>query len=238
MATKQRKPFLFSSSATSRPKNVKPIWPEGTQWPPGASHGLERAWYSCRTCGQIQFRDYTPGALSTPVIVTLCGHGVGERDHGLKAITKEEARTAYAQAAVRGKRCEAQGVRGACERFAATQVDLATVKFSHDTRRARLCSQHASKAQVSVLLSDGRHWRVPPPAREPSPGDLFHAYRRGWEGGCLMRAVDPALNEHPSFLMRSEYQAGVKDGQYARDLAVKEATRRTGYHPDILRTET
>lgn len=73
-------------------KTVKPIPP-----------GHERAWYECKQCGNVCYRDYVPYSFSTPIITLPCGHFSPERDNGLRQITADAALIKLVAACVKAR---------------------------------------------------------------------------------------------------------------------------------------
>lgn len=57
--------------------------------------GYKRQWIRCKRCGRVQYYDFVPYSLSSPVTVSACGHGAAEPMHGrygwAKCITADEA---------------------------------------------------------------------------------------------------------------------------------------------------
>lgn len=60
------------------------------EFPPIAA-GHKRQWARCRTCGRISYYDYVPYSFSTAIMDQPCGHGAGDRDYGMTAISEGEA---------------------------------------------------------------------------------------------------------------------------------------------------
>ena len=43
-------------------------------WPAPKAKGYARQWLECHQCGFLQYYDYIPYSLSTPIMVSDCGH--------------------------------------------------------------------------------------------------------------------------------------------------------------------
>lgn len=65
---------------------------------PPVSTGCKRAWYRCKRCSKVYWRDYVPYSLSNPIIYLPCGHDGGGRFlDAVDEITADEALVALNQ---------------------------------------------------------------------------------------------------------------------------------------------
>lgn len=46
---------------------------------PKVPEGYKRQWVSCNKCKRVAHYNYIPYALSNPIMVLPCGHGLGQR---------------------------------------------------------------------------------------------------------------------------------------------------------------
>lgn len=63
---------------------------------PSVPEGYKRKWFRCkrRGCRRVFYMDFIPYAISSPIMVTPCGHSLGCRDYSMAEITAREARVA------------------------------------------------------------------------------------------------------------------------------------------------
>lgn len=64
---------------------------------PRVAKGYRRRFVRCKRCRRVYYYDFIPYSLSSPMMVTNCGHSIGARDYGLKDITEADFRAAVAK---------------------------------------------------------------------------------------------------------------------------------------------
>jgi hypothetical protein len=74
----------------SLPKGIPNPKYEPSYTEPPIDKGLKRAYVKCKVCGKPYFYDYIPYGLSSPIIVSDCGHSIGAFDRNLQTIPRDE----------------------------------------------------------------------------------------------------------------------------------------------------